>query len=276
MSSREKERRDHMKFSVNLESIYQELPFYDRFERAKRDGFDCVEIWNWENKDLVKVRQLLDLHELTLTGMGGDGPYSMCDPQHQKPYLAYLEQSITAAKQLNCKRLLVHSNALKLEPPHYAADLLPQYSHTVKTLSMFRNLMQMASLAETEGIIFCLEALNGVRDHVGNFLTTTQHAAEICSMVDSTGIRIIYDAYHMFLTEGKICETLEKYLDLIDYIHIADCPGRHEPGTGVINYRNVLQHLQHIGYDGVVAFELFPKEDSETAICAIKEVICGL
>ncbi len=264
-----------MKFSVNLEIIYKELPFAERFAAAKKDGFDRVEIWDWDSKDLHEVRRLLEENELTLTAMGGDGPYSMCDPAHQEEYLAYIQKSIEAAKIVGCKRLLVHSNELLPEPKQHAADLFPQYSDTVKTLAMFRNLMRMAPLAEEAGITFCLEALNIETDHCGNFLTNTTDAVEITSMVGSAHIKVIFDAYHMFLSEGKTCETLRKYKDSIDYIHIADCPGRHEPGTGIINYRGVFACLQEIGYASDIAFELYPKASSTEAIAAIKASMEG-
>lgn len=264
-----------MKFSVNLEVIYKELPFTERFAAAKKDRFDFVEIWDWDSKDLQEIRRLLDENDLVLTGMGGDGPYSMCDPAHQEEYLDYIKQSIAAAKIVGCKRLLVHSNELLPEPKQHAADLFTQYSDTVKTLAMFRNLMRMAPLAEEAGITFCLEALNVETDHCGNFLKSTKEAAEITSMVGSPNIKVIYDAYHMFLSEGKTCETLKKYQDAIDYIHIADAPGRHEPGTGIINYRGVFACLREIGYDSHIAFELYPKSSSEEAVRAIKVAIEG-
>lgn len=264
-----------MNFSINIETIYKELPFAERFAAAKKDGFDRVEIWDWDSKNLKEVRRLLDDNGLTMTGMGGDGPYSMCDPAHQKEYLDYIKKSVEAARTVGCRRLLVHSNELLPEPKQYAADLLLQYSDTVKTLAMFRSLMRMAPLAEEAGITFCLEALNIVTDHCGNFLTNTTDSAEITSMVGSPNIKVIFDAYHMFLSEGKTCETLTKYRDAIDYIHIADCPGRHEPGTGIINYRGVFECLREIGYTGDIAFELYPKTSSAAAIEAIKNSIRG-
>lgn len=260
-----------LKRSINLEVIYTELPWAERFEAAKKDGFDYVEFWGWENKNLTEVKELLEKTGLKLSAMSGDGPYSLCDPETKKEYIDYLRKSIEAAKVVGCPTLIIHSNALA-DDPQWAADIYEQYSDTVKICTMFDNLKTIAPLAEEAGITFVLEALNIVTDHIGNFLTTTQMSAEITKAVGSPNIKILYDAYHMYLNEGKICETLTKYVDAIGYIHIADAPGRAEPGTGVINYRNVFKHLAKIGYDRVVGFELYPKNGTKSAIKAIHEV----
>lgn len=265
-----------MKWSANIEVLYKELPFEERFAAAKKDGFDYIEFWDWNNKNLDEVNKLLDANGLAITGMSGDGPISMCDPERGDEYLDFIKQSIEAAKKINCPVLIVHSNELLPEPQQYAADTFDQYSDTVKTLAMFRTLSKMAPLAEEAGVTFCLEALNVVTDHLGNFLQHTKDSAEITSMVESPNIKVLYDAYHMYLNEGKTCETITKYLDQIGYIHIADAPGRAEPGTGAINYRKVFEVLKDLNYSGAVGFELYPKTDTSTAVRAIQEVIKGL
>ena len=264
-----------LKRSINIEVIYTELPWKERFQAAKKDGFYYIEFWGWENKNLAEIKQLLKKNDLSLSAMSGDGPYSMCDPETKKEYIEYIKKSIKAAKEIGCPTLVIHSNALA-ENPQWAADFYEQYSDTVKICTMFENLKTIASLAEEAEITFVLEALNTITDHIGNFLTTTQMSAEITQAVGSPNIKILYDAYHMYLNEGKICETLSKYIDVIGYIHIADAPGRGEPGTGVINYRNVFNHLVKIGYEHVIGFELYPKDGTNSAIKSIHMVTNGI
>lgn len=265
-----------MKFSVNIEVIYKELPFAERFATAKRDGFDYVEIWGWDSKDLDELIRLCKENEIEISCMGGDGPISLCDPAHEQEYIAYIEKSLAVAQKVSCKRLAVHSNELLPEPQQYAADLFPQYSDAQKTMAMYRTLCKVAPMAEKAGITLCLEALNVETDHLGNFLKYTKDAAEIVQMVGSPNVKILYDAYHMYLNEGKICETIKKYQPLIAQVHIADAPGRGEPGTGCINYRAVLEYMQALGCDQMVAFELYPKHGSPAAIEAINAVRAGL
>lgn len=265
-----------MKYSVNIEVIYKELPFEERFAAARQDGFDYVEIWDWDGRDVEELARLSREAGVEISCMGGDGPISLCDPANGEAYLAYLERSIQAAKTVGCKRLAVHSNQLLPEPRQYAADLFPQYSDAEKTMAMYRTLAKAAPMAEAAGVTLCLEALNVETDHLGNFLRYTKDAAEIIRMVDSPNVRILYDAYHMYLNEGKIMETLRRYLPLIGCIHIADAPGRAEPGTGCICYRAVLQDLYDRGYDQMIAFELYPKTSSAEAVRAINQVRRGL
>ena len=260
-----------MKKSANLEVLYYELPWAERFAAAKKDGFQCVEFWGWEDKDLDEVKRLVEENGLELTAMGGDGPFSMCDPATKEQYLEYLKRAVEAAKQVGCPILIIHSDALQPEPKQYAIPLSGDYSYTVKILTMFDILTTIAPWAEEAGITFVLEALNITKDHIGNFLTDTRTSAELVAATGSPNMKILYDAYHMYLDEGKICETTEKYLDNIGYIHIADAPGRHEPGTGVINYAQFFRHLEKIGYTGTVGMELYPIGATAPAVEAIKQ-----
>ena len=265
-----------MKYSVNIEVIYKELPFAERFAAAKRDGFDYVEIWDWDSKNIDELIELCRKYDLEISCMGGDGPISLCDPAHEAEYLAYISKSLEIAQKVGCKLLAVHSNELLPEPQQYAADLFEQYSDAEKNMAMYRTLCKVAPMAEAAGVTLCLEALNVETDHLGNFLKYTKDSAEIIRMVNSPNVKILYDAYHMYLNEGKIIETLRKYQPLIGCVHIADAPGRAEPGTGCINYRAVLQDLYDNGYDQMITFELYPKSGSEAAVRAINEVRAGL
>lgn len=265
-----------MKRSANLEVLYTELPWKERFQAAKRDGFDFVEFWDWDTKDLDEAARLLRENHLGISAMSGDKYHSMCDPAHRAEYRGFVRKSIAAAEKIGCPVLVVHSNELLPGPKAYPKDLFPEYSDTVKICSMFDTLKALAPDAEKAGVTLVLEALNVVVDHIGNFLTTTQMSAEITGMVGSPNVKILYDTYHMYLNEGKICETLTKYRDSVGYIHIADVPGRGEPGTGAIRYRGVFEHLKKIGYDGTIGFELYPKCGTGAAVAAIMECSRGL
>lgn len=262
-----------MKFSANLEVLYYELPFEERFAAAAADGFKYVEFWGWEDKNLDKVRDLVAANNLTLSAMGGDGPFSMCDPANKKEYLDYIKRAIEAAKQVGTKTLIIHSDALQ-PSPQYAVPLSGDYSYTTKICTMFDILRTMAPWAEEAGITFVLEALNIVADHLGNFLTSPQTSSELTSLTGSENMKILYDVYHMYLNEGKIVEQTRKYVKSFGYMHIADAPGRHEPGTGVINYAKYFDFVEEAGYEGVVGFELYPVNGTKPAIEAIKKA-CG-
>ena len=252
---------------VCIEPMYSELPFLERFQVAKDDGFEYVEFWSWTDKDLDAVKKAAEDADIKISGFNGDADYSLIDPSHKEKYIDFLKQSIEAAKKVGAPSVTIHSNALGdggVVVNHYN-DL----SNTVKLCSMYDMLKDCAKIAEEEGIILNLEALNITTDHVGNYLENTQMAAEVVRLINSPNLKILYDIYHMQLNEGKVCDTLSKYIDTIGHIHIADAPGRHEPGTGELNYPNIIKHLQKLGYQYRVGAELFPETDSKTAAKAI-------
>ena len=147
-----------------------------------------------------------------------------------------------------------------------------ELSDTVKLCTMYENLKACARIAEETGIRMNLEPLNITTDHVGNYLATTRMAAELTAMVGSPMLKVLYDVYHMQLNEGSLCDTIRAYAGQIGHIHVADAPGRHEPGTGEINYANVFACLEEAGYTGLIGYELFPKTTTAEAVKAIMAV----
>lgn len=261
-----------IKACVNIDCLYTEIPFLDRFQAAKDDGFESVEFWSWPNRDLDAVREAAEKAGIVIAGFNGDedGGFSLVDPDDMEDYLDFLKQSIDAAKKAGALSLTIHSNALGeggVVTNHY-----DNLSDTVKLCSMYRTLTAAVKLAEENDIRLNLEPLNVLVDHVGNFLKYTQMAAEIVRLIDSPNLKVLYDVYHMQLNEGKLCDTITEYFDTIGHIHIADAPGRHEPGTGEINYPNIIRTLEKLGYTGRVGCELFPATDTATAVKAIMAI----
>ncbi|MGI6546584.1 MAG: TIM barrel protein [Fastidiosipilaceae bacterium] len=260
-----------LKRSACIEPMYSEIPFLDRFAAAKKDGFEYVEFWSWTDKDLKAVRGAAEDAGIGICGFNGDAELSLIDPAHNTDYLAFLKTSLEAAKEVGALSVTIHSNGLGdggLVIHDYA-----ELSHTVKLCNMYEMLKRSADLAERYDINLNLEGLNIISDHVGNFLVNTQMAAELCRMVDSPKLKILFDAYHMQLNEGNLCNNIESYVDIIGHVHVADCPGRHEPGTGEIHYPRVYRALEEHGYKGIVGYELFPETTTAAAVKAIMSVV---
>ena len=261
-----------MKFkrTACVESLYTEIPFYDRFKAAADDGFDYVEFWNWPDKDIEKIKEAAEAAGIGIAGFNGDQEFSLVDPTHKEPYMDYLKKSVEVAKKIGALSLTIHSNGLGdggVVINHYD-DL----SDTVKICSMFDMLKDCARLAEESGIRMNIEPLNITTEHVGNFLATTQMAAEITRLIGSPMLKVLYDVYHMQLNEGCIGDTICNYCDQIGHVHVADAPGRHEPGTGEINYANVFKKVEEQGYNGFIGFECFPLRSTAEAVKAIMSI----
>lgn len=253
--------------SACIETMYRELPFLDRFRAAGDDGFDFVEFWSWTDKDLDAVKAAAEKAGVGVSGFNGDADLSLIDPEHKEAYLAFLRRSVEAAKKVGARSVTIHSNGLGdggIVINHY-----DELSDTVKLCAMFDTLKECAKLAEESGVLMNLEPLNVTTDHVGNFLRTTRMAAEMTRLIGSPKLKVLYDAYHMQLNEGSLCDNIRAYGDQFGHIHVADAPGRHEPGTGEINYANVFACLEETGYTGLVGFELIPKTTTAEAVKAI-------
>lgn len=261
-----------MKFlkSACIEPMYSELPFLERFRAAKDDGFDFVEFWSWTDKDLDAVKAAAAEAGIGIAGFNGDGVLSLIDPEQKTAYLAFLRRSVAAAKKVGARSLTIHSNGLG--EGGRVIDSYDTLSNTVKLCAMFDTLQACARIGEESGIRMNLEPLNVTTDHAGNFLQTTRMAAEMTRLIGSPYLKVLYDVYHMQLNEGSLCDNIRGFSNQFGHIHVADAPGRHEPGTGEINYVNVFACLEECGYSGIVGFELIPKTTTAEAVKAIMKL----
>jgi hydroxypyruvate isomerase len=253
-----------MKKSVCIEMLFSEVPFEDRFRLTKESGFDYLEFWSWKDKDIHQIKELCRANDLKIASFSGDQDFSMIDANQKTDYVAFVQESIEIAKSLSCANLVIHSNALGENG--VVIDHYPSIADTNKIAAMLDVLKSLAIAAEKSNVTLVLESLNTIVDHSGNFLASTRQAAELIRSVNSSHIKILYDIYHMQIMEGNIIDTLNEYIDTIGYIHIADVPGRHEPGTGEINFGNVIKTLEKLKYNGIIGFELAPLQDSTTAV----------
>lgn len=254
--------------AICIETLFTEIPFEERFALVKEHGFKYVEFWTWKDKDILKIQKLCSENDLKIAGFSGDQDFSLVDPAVEKAYITFAKESIATAKRLGASFLVVHSDALgeggRVVKP-FSKNHLQE-----RTIHMVRILRNLAPWAEKEDLTLVLEALNTHVDHPGYFLSHTEEAVEIVKQVDSSHVKILYDIYHMQIMEGNLIDTIKKYISLIGHIHIADVPGRHEPGTGEINFRNIMCLLEDLGYEGIVGFELYPLRTSFEAIQAIQ------
>lgn len=257
-----------LRFSANIEMLGTHVDFYDRFALAKQSGFDAVEFWSFEGKDLKKIASLSKEFSLPISSLSGDGAdYSLCDDSHRKGYIEYARQAIEAATLVGSPFIVLHSNALgeggRVVNSYADCSINRLYMNMALTLSL------LAPYAQKAGITCVLEPLNVQVDHKGNLLRTIADAVEVVRSVGSPVVKVLYDLYHMQIESGNLLSVFAQNQDYIGHIHIADNPGRHEPGTGEIHYGNIIAGLDRLGYEGMVAFELLPQGSYEKAVKAI-------
>jgi hydroxypyruvate isomerase len=139
----------------------------------------------------------------------------------------------------------------------------------VQTAHVIEALKQASGILEPHGLTMVLEPLNTLRNHPGMFLSTTPQAYLICKAVGSPSCKILYDIYHQQITEGNLIPNIDMAWSEIAYFQVGDNPGRREPGTGEINYRNVFRHIHGKGFTGIVGMEhgnAKPGRDGERAV----------
>ncbi len=242
-----------MKFSCCIEMLFPEVSFVERIYRAGEAGFDCVEFWCWEDKDLPAIRKALDETGLEAALMQGNLRGRMVDPADRALYVEGARRSVEAAKALGVRRLFFMSDVLRadrsVEPAPYP---LSEETKRAATLAVLR---ELAPLAEAADMTFLIEPLNTKVDHRGYSLCHSDDGADLIRQVGSPHVRLLYDAYHMQIMEGDLIGHIRANHDTFGYFHVADVPGRCQPGTGEICYENVLRALKATGYDGYVGFE---------------------
>lgn len=250
-----------LKFAANLSLLFTERPLVERFSAARAAGFDAVEIQFPYALPLEQVKQELEIHRLQLVLINipaGDweaGERGLaCLPGREAEFSAAVEQAIDWALRLGVGKL----NCLAGIPP--AGVDTDQVSCTLA-----RNLRLADSRCRAAGIELMIEAIN-TTDVPGFYLHHSAQVVELISRLELSATHLQYDVYHMQIMEGNLISTLQQNADKIGHIQIADVPGRHEPGSGEINFANLFKALESQGYQGYISLEYIPQEQTETGL----------
>lgn len=249
-----------MRLSVCIEMVYDDEPFADRVGRAADAGADAVEFWDWRARDVGELAAAAERAGVDVAGCTAGG--TLTDPEGVDAAAATIRESIGTAAEYGIGTLIVTTG-----PERAGLDRATQRDAVVETLS------RVAPDAEAAGVTLALEPLNTAVDHPENFLATSDEGFGIVDRVGSPGVGLLYDVYHQQITEGNLTETLTGRVDDVVHVHVADVPGRHEPGTGEVNYANVLAALDDAGYDGCVGCEFSPTGDPDVAVAGVRDLL---
>jgi hydroxypyruvate isomerase len=258
-----------MRFSICVEMIYPDLDFAARAARVRTKGFSAVEFWAWTDKDL-DVFQHLAGEGLRIATFSGQRKGSLINPQDWEVYRAEVNAAIPVAKRLGCDRLMLLTQ--ELLPGGYGRPAPPHLSRAEQRANVVRGLKALAPIAEHQGITLLLEPLNIRVDHPGYFLDSGREGFAIVEEVGSPRVRLLYDIYHLEVMQRNSTDGLLAHLPLVGHIHIADVPGRHEPGTGELDFFKILRAVGERGYTGAVGFEFSPSAGSGEALDRILEL----
>lgn len=255
-----------MQLTVCAETMFADRPLEGRFAAIAATGVTGMELWGLSAQDVERVAAALQSAGCTLELFCGNRAHGLVDPGEREAFLAELRQSMACAQRLGCPRLTLLSDAVDAR----GIPLAPSrpLASEARMRSLIEGLHAAAEEAEKQSITLLLEPLNTKVDHPGYTLAQSAQAFHLVRSVGSPRLRVLYDVYHMQITEGNLIQTITENLECIGHIHVADVPGRHEPGTGEINYRSIAAVLRQCGYGGAVGLECVPRGDAWAAIGA--------
>ena len=245
------------KISCCIDMMFSGFDFYDRINEVKKCGINTVEFWKWTNKDVDTVKRLLDGNKMNLSifnidstdeALSYDLSRGILNSGRADEFVSALSESIPVYKKLNASAMI----ALIGENAPYCEE------NVLKCLSAAK------PICEEENVTLVIEPLNDI-DRQGYSMPYAKPVFKLLKKVNSPNIKMLYDIYHQNMMGDFSMEDIQENIDLIGHFHVADAPGRHEPGTGNVDYIKILKEISELPYDGYIGLEYrATKSDGET------------
>jgi hydroxypyruvate isomerase len=249
-----------LRFSANLGMLFGEVDFLERFSRARAAGFEAVEFpfpYAYPKEQLAALLQAQGLVHVLHNLPPGDWEAGergiACYPGRCAEFHDGVGLAIEYARALGCSSVNCLVGLARGVPAALALETLVD------------NLRFAARELGKAKIRLLVEPIN-TRDMPGFFVAQSGRALEIMEAVGEENLWLQYDVYHMQVMEGDLARTIERHLPRIGHIQIADNPGRHEPGTGEINYAFLLPYIEQLGYAGWIGCEYKPLARTEQGL----------
>jgi len=256
------------RLSVMLWTVFRDLPFEQRLEKVAEAGYKCVELVGeyekWSEDDFTRAN--VKRSELGITFDATAGlKYGVSNPNDREALLADLRKALVAMGRLECPSIILLSG-----------DTVSGMTREAQHRSCIDGLKAAAKLVEGRTIAgkpvqLLLETIDP-EENPKYFLTSAAEAFEIVKAVNLPQVKFLYDFFHEQIAEGNLIEKLEKNIEHVGVVHIADVPGRHEPGTGEINYQSIFRKLAELSFGGVAAMEFLPTDDPVAQLRAAREM----
>lgn len=248
-----------MKYSACIEWLFAETgDFPERIRAAKRAGLDGVEFWKWTTKDIGPIAAALDETGLKLTGFVAEPMVPLTDPARHAEFLEGLKASVDMARRLKAPVLIAQTG-----------DDLAGRTRAEQRAALTSCLAGAADVLKSSGVVLAIEPLNTRVDHKGYYLSSTAESLDIVDAVGRPEIRIVYDIYHSAVMDEEIGDVLAGRVDRVAHAHLADAPGRHEPGSGTLDWRRRVDWLSASGYPGLVGLEYMPTTETAASLRAL-------
>ena len=251
------------KISVMLWTVFQKLPFEERLEKVAEAGYHAVELVgseykDWSDEDFRRANRKRRELGITFDVTAGLA-HGAADPDAREAFLSDLRQALPAMDKLECPAIIALSG-----------NVVPGMSREDQHQGCIEGLKRAAEIAEKKDITILLENID-LEENPRYYLWSVAEGFEIIRKVDHPRVKFLYDFFHEQISEGNLIEKLEKNIEKVGLMHVADVPGRHEPGTGEINYANIYRKLAMLKYDRYLAMEFIPTGDPVASLRRARE-----
>lgn len=242
-----------MKISVCIDMMFSYCNFYERIDQVRACGIDTVEFWKWSNKDLEKIAASgIDVSIFNVDSADEQLSYDLSrgilNDGREQDFLRALDESIPVYKKLHASGMIV-----------LIGENAPYRSENV-----YRCLQAAVPVLERENVNLLIEPLNAT-DRKGYSMPYASPVLALLKELDSPHVKMLYDIYHQHMTGDFDMEELKQNISRIGHFHVADAPGRHEPGTGTVDYTAILKEISTLPYSGYIGLEYrATKNDEET------------
>ncbi len=240
------------KISIMIWTVFHGLPFEERLEKVAEAGYRAVELVteasSWTEDDFRRYNQKRRELGITIDTICSTR-HGAGDPSVREGFLADVRANLKIMEKIECPTLNVMSG-----------NVLPGVAPEVQHASCVEGLKRAAELMEGTGATLLIENID-LEENPHYYMWSVPEAFKIIAEVNHPQVKLLYDLYHAQISGGNLISNLERHFDKVGLLHIADVPGRHEPGTGEINYLNIYKKLAELNYHRYVAMEFFPTGD---------------
>lgn len=262
------------RLSVRVEPLFPSLPLAKQMERVAAAGYQGYEFGDWraaDPREIVPLQRRLRLECVCIVGNRSVNPKGMglCDPAERPGFLSEIEASADAAQRFESRKIVVLSGFK-----------IPGMSREAQHASMVEGLKRAHDIVAKRNVTMIVEVINTLAkieplnpkgdNHANYYLDRTPEAFTMVREVGGPHLQILFDIYHIQIMEGNLIETIRANVASIGHIHVADVPGRHEPGTGEIHFGNVFRAIHESGYQGYAGMEYIPSTDVMKTLADVK------
>lgn len=246
------------KISCCIDMMFANHDFYDRFDAVKNCGIDTVEFWKWTNKDIDKVCDILKNNGQTLSifnidstdeALSYDLSRGILNDGRTDEFVSALKESIPVYKKLKASAMIV---------------LIGENSEYNKA-NVIKCLNAAKPICESENVTLIVEPLNDI-DRKNYSMPYAKPVIEALREVNSDNIKMLYDIYHQSMMGDFSMTDIKENIDIIGHFHVADSPGRHEPGTGTVNYPEIIREISQLDYNGYIGLEYRATKPDQTTM----------